>query len=541
MAKLIKFNTDARESLKKGVDTLADAVKVTLGPKGRNVVLDKGYGAPVVTKDGVSVAKEIELEDAFENIGAELVKEVASRTNDNAGDGTTTATVLAQAMITEGLEHLNQGLNPLDIKKGMDKAVVTVVEGLHAEAQKIEGKDKIAQVASISANDTELGTLIADAMEEVGYDGVITVEESQSFGFEIETVKGMQFDRGYLSPYMITDTEKLVAEYRDVRILITDKKISSVQEIVPLLEGLASQGKKDLVIIAEDIDGEALTTLVVNKLRGAFNTLAIKAPGFGDRKKDFLQDIAILTGGTVISEEVGLTLQNVTLDHLGQAGKVIATKEETTIVEGKGDAVLVEERVALLRKQIESVDSDFEKEKLQERVAKLVGGVAVIKVGAASEVEVKEIKDRVEDALNATRAAIEEGIVPGGGLTLAKLAQQLDESVGLNDGEKHGIAIVKRALRLPFLQILKNAGLNAEKIYKQVEQGGFEKGFNPISETLENFIETGVIDPAKVTRNALQNAESIASLFLTTEAVVTEKPKPETPMPQMPGMGGMGM
>ncbi len=545
MSKLIAFNKEAREKMKAGVDQLANAVKVTLGPKGRNVVLDKGYGAPTVTKDGVSVAKEVELEDPFENIGAELVKEVASRTNDVAGDGTTTATVLAQSLITEGLSYLHKGANPLDMKRGIDKAVTTVVEALKQESQKIEGKEKIAQVASISANDKELGNLIAEAMEEVGPDGVITVEESQSFGFSIETVKGMQFDKGYLSPYMITNTEKLVAEYEDAMILITDKKISSVQDIVPLLEQLASQGKKELVIIAEDVDGEALTTLVVNKLRGAFHTLAVKAPGFGDRRKENLQDIAIMTGGTVVSDELGLTLQNVTIEHLGRAGKVIATKEDTTIVEGKGEAAALEERVAILRKQIEATDSDFDKEKLQERVAKLVGGVAVIKVGAASEVEMKEIKDRIEDALNATRAAVEEGIVAGGGLTLAKLASALDETSGVNADEKNGIAIVRDALKLPFLQILENAAKNADKIYKEVAAGNFAQGYNPVTEQLEDFIATGVIDPTKVTRSALQNAASVAGMFLTTEAVITTKPEPKDASAGMgggmPGMGGLGM
>lgn len=545
MSKIIKFNKEARESLKKGVDQLADAVKVTLGPKGRNVILDKGYGAPVVTKDGVSVAKEIELEDKFENIGAELVKEVASKTNDVAGDGTTTATVLAQSLIAEGLNHLNKGINPLEIKRGIDKAVDEIVRGIKEEAQTIEGKEKIAQVASISANDAQLGNLIAEAMQEVGADGVITVEESQSFGFSIETVKGMQFDKGYVSPYMITNTEKLLAEYEDAMILLSDKKISTVQEIVPLLEQLASQGKKELVIIAEDVDGEALTTLVVNKLRGAFHTLAVKAPGFGERRKEMLQDIAVLTGATVISDEIGLTLQQVTIEHLGRAGKVIATKETTTIVEGKGEASRIEERVALIRKQIEASDSDFDKEKLQERLAKLVGGVAVIKVGAASEVEIKEIKDRIEDALNATRAAIEEGIVAGGGLTLAKLATRLNDSLGSTEGEKHGVAIVRDALKLPFLQILENGALPADKLYKEVKAGNFEKGYNPMTATFENFIETGVIDPAKVTRSALQNAASIASMFLTTECVITDKPKPEADHPPMgggmPGMGGLGM
>ncbi|MCC6639165.1 chaperonin GroEL, partial [Candidatus Falkowbacteria bacterium] len=521
MSKVIKFNKEARESMKRGVDVLADAVKVTLGPKGRNVVLDKGYGAPVVTKDGVSVAKEVELEDKFENIGAELVKSVASKTNDVAGDGTTTATVLAQSLIREGLEHITKGINPLDVKKGIDSAVDVVVKGLQAMSQKIEGSQKIAQVASISANDKELGALIAQAMQEVGTDGVITTEESQSFGFSIETVKGMQIDRGYVSHYMVTNPEKLIAEYQNPYILVTDAKITSIQDILPLLEAMAASGKKELVIIAEDVDGEALTTLVVNKIRGMFHALALKAPGFGERRKEYLGDIAALTGATVISSDLGLTLQNATVEHLGRAGKVTSTKETTTIVDGKGDKNRLEERVTLIKRQIENTDSEFDKEKLQERVAKLTGGVAVIKVGAASEVEIKEIKDRIEDALNATRAAIAEGIVQGGGLPLAQLALTIDDAHGSNEGQKVGMRIVREALRLPLLQILDNAGLDAKKLYKQILDEKFARGFNPLSEQFENFIETGVIDPTKVTRTALQNAASIASMFLTTEVVIT--------------------
>lgn len=542
MSKLIVFEQEAREKLKKGVDLLANAVKVTLGPKGRNVVLDKGYGAPTITKDGVSVAKEVELEDKIENIGAALVKEVASKTNEDAGDGTTTATVLAQAMINSGLKHITSGHNPIDVKKGMDKATNLIVEELKKMSQQISEKDKIAQVASISANDSKIGELIAEAMEEVGKEGVITVEDSQSFGLNVETVKGMQFDKGYVSPYMVTNTEKMNAEYGDAFVLITDKKISSVQEIVPILEKVAQMGKKELVIIAENVEGQALTTLVINKIQGVFNTLAVKAPGFGDRRKEMLQDIAILTGGTVITEDLGLTLENVEVSHLGRAGKVIATKDTTTIVDGHGDKQAVSDRAEMIRKQIETTDSEFDREKLQERLAKLSGGVAVIKVGAASEVEMKEIKDRIEDSLNATKAAIAEGIVPGGGVALIRAASGLNTLKGENNSEQIGIEIVAEAIEIPVRLIADNAGKNGKDVLKEVKKQTGNMGYNAGSDKFEDLVAAGVIDPTKVTRTALQNAVSISSLFLTTEAVIADKPEPKdnTTGHGHPGMG-LGM
>jgi chaperonin GroEL len=548
MAKQILFNEKARELLRQGVDKLADTVKVTLGPKGRNVVLDKGFGAPTITKDGVTVAKEIELENKFENMGAELVKEVASKTNDVAGDGTTTATILAQVMINEGLKNVTAGSGPLAIKRGIEKGVEVVVKELKDNISKpVAGNEEISQVASISANDKEIGQKIAEAMEKVGKDGVVTVEESQSFGLELGVVEGMQFDNGYLSPYMMTNTDRLEAEYKDCHILITDKKISSVQEILPLLEKLAEQGKKELVIIAEDLEGEALATLVVNKLRGAFSALAVKAPGFGDRRKAMLEDIAVLTGGQVISEEVGLKLENVTVEDLGQAGKVVATKENTTIVEGKGDKSAINERIDLLKKEVNKTDSEFDKEKLQERLAKLAGGVAMIKVGAATETELKEKKHRIEDALAATKAAVAEGIVPGGGVALLRARLVLD-NIEAVDEEKIGINILQKSLAEPLKMIANNAGKDGSVIVEEVKKLSGNEGYNAAEDKFEDLVAAGIIDPTRVTRFALQNAASMAAMFLTTESVVAEKPekKEETDaMPDaspmgMPGMGGMG-
>ncbi|MFH1536587.1 MAG: chaperonin GroEL [Patescibacteria group bacterium] len=542
MAKDIKFEEEARDGLKRGVNKLADAVKVTLGPKGRNVVLDKGYGAPTITKDGVTVAKEIELEDKMENAGAELVKEVASKTNDNAGDGTTTATVLAQAIVNEGLKNVAAGANPMVLKKGIDKGVEAVIKELKENvSQNIDDEAKIEQVASISANDKEIGRKIAEAMKDVGNDGVITVEESQSFGITKELVKGMQFDNGYVSPYMITNPERMEAEYENAKILITDKKISSIQDIVPLLEKLAQAGTKDMIIIAEDVEGEALATLVVNKLKGVFNTLAIKAPGFGDSRKDMLEDIAILTGGKVISEDVGLKLENVELDQLGEAGKIKSTKDDTTIIEGKGDKAAISDRTAQIKKQIDESDSDFDGDKLKERLAKLSGGVAVLKVGAATEVEMQEKKDRVDDALNATRAAVEEGVVVGGGVALIKASKVLDELEVENDEERIGIKILKRALEEPTRIIAENAGREGSVVLGEVKKMGDNEGYNALDDKFENLVEKGIIDPTKVTRSALQNAASIAALVLTTEAVVTDVPAEEgAGAPGMPPMGGMG-
>ena len=543
MAKQIAFHEDSRAALKRGVDKLANAVKVTLGPKGRNVVLDRGFGAPTVTKDGVTVAKEVELEDKFENLGAELVKEVASKTNDVAGDGTTTATVLAQAIITEGLRNVTAGTNPQSLRRGIEKGVEALVGEVEKIATPIKG-DEIRNVASISANDPEIGSMIAKAMEQVGENGVITVEESQSFGVDVEVVEGMQFEKGYVSPYMITNPDRMEAEYQDAYILLTDKKISSVQDIVPILEKVATTGKKELVILCEDLDGEALATLVVNKLRGAFSTLAIKAPGFGDRRKAMLQDIATLTGGKVISEEVGLKLDSVELSDLGQARKVVSNKDNTTIVEGHGDKASIEERVKQLKTQLEKTSSEFEKEKLVERIAKLSGGVAVIKVGAATETEMREKKHRIEDAVAATKAAVEEGIVPGGGVALIRAMSALD-GVDAAGEERIGVDILRRALEEPLRMIAQNAGKDgsvvAEKV--KVSEAGF--GYNAATDTYEDLVVAGVIDPAKVTRSALQNAASIAIMIITTEAAITDLPKEESApaMPAgMPGMGGgMGM
>lgn len=538
MAKQIAFNEDARGALKRGVDKLADAVKITLGPKGRNVVLDRGYGAPTVTKDGVTVAKEIELEDKFENLGAELVKEVASKTNDVAGDGTTTATVLAQAIIAEGLRNVTAGTNPQALRRGIEKGVDALVKEIKDKiATPIKGEE-IEKVASISANDSEIGEMIAKAMEKVGNNGVITVEESQSFGVDVEVVEGMQFDKGYVSPYMITNAERMEAEYHDAYVLITDKKISSVQDIVPVLEKVAASGKKEIVVIAEDVDGEALATLVVNKLRGAFNTLAIKAPGFGDRRKAMLQDIAVLTGGKVVSEEVGLKLDSITLSDLGQARKIVANKEHTTIVEGHGDKQGIEDRVKQIRAEWENATSDFEKEKFQERIAKLSGGVAVIKVGAATETEMKEKKHRIEDAVSATKAAVEEGIVPGGGVALLRAAGALN-STDANGDERVGLDILRRALEEPLRMIAQNAGKDGSVVAEKVRDGSGNFGYNALTNVYEDMVAAGVIDPAKVTRSALQNAASIAIMIITTEAAVTDLPKKDEPaMP--PGGGGMG-
>lgn len=539
MAKQILFDEEARRALGRGVDALANAVKVTLGPKGRNVVLDKKYGAPTITNDGVTIARDIELEDPFENMGAQLVKEVATKTNDIAGDGTTTATLLAQAMIQEGMRNVVAGANPMIVKKGIETAVKTLVEEIKSKAQKVETKAKIAQVAAISSGDAEVGDLIAEAMEKVGKDGVITVEESKSMDTNLSVVEGMQFDRGYISPYMVTDTEKMEAVMDDPYVLITDRKISSVADILPVLEQVVKQGKQ-IVIIAEDLDGEALATIVVNKLRGTFKALAVKAPGFGDRRKAMLEDIAILTGGTVISEEIGRKLDSVTLEDLGRARQVRSTKEETTIVDGAGDKAQIAARVDQLKKQIADTTSDFDREKLQERLAKLSGGVAVVEIGAATEVEMKDKKYRVEDALNATRAAVEEGIVAGGGTTFIDILPALDK-IKVEGDVKVGVEIVKRAIEAPVRQIAENAGLEGSVVVDSVKKAGDGVGFNALENTYVDMIGAGIVDPAKVTRSALQNAASIAAMVLTTETLVTDKPEPEAPMPAgAPGMGGMG-
>ena len=539
MAKQILFDEEARRALGRGVDALANAVKVTLGPKGRNVVLDKKYGAPTITNDGVTIARDIELEDPFENMGAQLVKEVATKTNDIAGDGTTTATLLAQAMIREGMRNVVAGANPMIVKKGIDMAVKTLVEEIKNKAQKVETKAKIAQVASISSADSEVGELIAEAMEKVGKDGVITVEESKTMDTNLSVVEGMQFDRGYISPYMVTDTDKMEAVMDDPYVLITDRKISAVADILPVLEQVVKQGKQ-IVIIAEDLDGEALATIVVNKLRGTFKALAVKAPGFGDRRKAMLEDIAILTGGTVISEEVGRKLDSVTLEDLGRARQVRSSKEETTIVDGAGDKAQISARVAQLKKQIAETTSDFDREKLQERLAKLAGGVAVVEIGAATEVEMKDKKYRVEDALNATRAAVEEGIVAGGGTTFIDILPALDKLNAEGD-VKVGVEIVRRATEEPVRQIAENAGLEGSVVVDSVKKAGDGVGFNALENTYVDMIGAGIVDPAKVTRSALQNAASIAAMVLTTETLVTDKPEPEAPAPAgAPGMGGMG-
>lgn len=543
MAKEITFHEESRKALKAGIDKLANAVKVTLGPKGRNVIIDRGYGAPLVTKDGVSVAKEIELEDKLENLGAELVKEVASKTADVAGDGTTTATVLAQALVEEGTKLVSAGHDPQALRRGMEKATEALVAEIKNLSQPVAG-EAIKQVAAISANDQEIGSVIAEAMDKVGENGVITIEEGQSFGIEVEVVEGMQFDKGYLSPYMVTNSERMEAEYEDVPILVTDQKISSVQDLLPILENIAGTGKKDLVVIAEEVEGEALATLVVNKLRGAFNTLAIKAPAFGDRKKAMLEDIATATGAAVVSEEKGMKLESVDLSHLGKARKVISTKDTTTIVEGAGEKSAVEARANQIKKQIDDSSSEFDKEKLQERLAKLSGGVAVIKVGAASEVEMKEKKHRIEDAVSATKAAVEEGIVPGGGVALLRAQNVLDalESQSENSEESLGIRIVRNAIEVPLKQIAENAGEKGDVIVANVKAQTGAFGYNAAKNQEEkDMIAAGIIDPAKVTRFAVQNAVSIAVMVLTTEAAITEIPKKEEPaQPPMPG-GGMGM
>ena len=539
MAKQIIFGEEARRAMLRGVDALADAVKVTLGPKGRNVVLEKKFGSPLITNDGVTIAKEIELEDPFENMGAQLVKEVATKTNDVAGDGTTTATVLAQSLVREGLKNVTAGANPMVIRKGIEKAVNAAVQEIQRIAKPIEGKESIAQVAAISAADDEVGQLIAEAMEKVGNDGVITVEESKGFITELEVVEGMQFDRGYISPYMITDTDKMEALLDDPYILITDKKITSIQEILPVLEKVVQQGRP-LVIIAEDLEGEALATLVVNKLRGTFTAVAVKAPGFGDRRKAMLQDIAILTGGEVITEELGLDLKSTIMDQLGRARQVRVTKENTIVVDGSSDKAQIAARVNQIRQQLEETTSEFDKEKLQERLAKLAGGVAVIKVGAATETELKEKKLRIEDALNSTRAAVEEGIVAGGGTALVNVIAAVSNVEAVGD-EKTGVLIVKRALEEPVRQIANNAGLEGSVIVERLKKEEVGIGFNAATGEWVNMMQTGIVDPAKVTRSALQNAASVAAMFLTTESIVADKPEPEKAMPGMPDMGGMGM
>jgi chaperonin GroEL len=537
MAKEIMFSEEARRAMLRGVDKLADAVKVTLGPKGRNVVLEKKFGSPLITNDGVTIAKEIELEDPFENMGAKLVAEVASKTNDVAGDGTTTATVLAQAMIREGLKNVTAGANPVGVRKGIEKAVAVAVEELKAISKPIEGKASIAQVAAISAADEEVGQLIAEAMERVGNDGVITLEESKGFTTELEVVEGMQFDRGYASPYMVTDSDKMEAVLENPYILITDKKISSIQEILPVLEQVVQQGKP-LLLIAEDVEGEALATLVVNKLRGTFTAVAVKAPGFGDRRKAMLQDIAILTGGEVITEELGLDLKSANITQLGRAAKVVVTKENTTIVNGAGESSEIEARVNQIKAQLEETTSEFDREKLQERLAKLAGGVAVIKVGAATETELKERKLRIEDALNSTRAAVEEGIVAGGGTALVNIYNKVAQIQAEGD-EATGINIVLRAMEEPVRQIAHNAGLEGSVIVERLKGVEVGTGFNAATGEWVNMIEAGIVDPTKVTRSALQNAASVAAMFLTTEAVVADKPE-ENKAPAMPDMGGMG-
>ena len=543
-AKDVKFSTDARNKMLQGVNILADAVKVTLGPKGRNVVLDKSFGAPRITKDGVSVAKEIELEDKFENMGAQMVKEVASRTNDEAGDGTTTATVLAQAIVKEGMKSVAAGMNPMDLKRGIDMATAKVVEAIKAAARDVSDSSEVAQVGTISANgEAEIGQQIADAMQKVGNEGVITVEENKGLETETDVVEGMQFDRGYLSPYFVTNADKMIADLEDCMILLHEKKLSSLQPMVPLLESVI-QSQKPLLIIAEDVEGEALATLVVNKLRGGLKIAAVKAPGFGDRRKAMLQDIAILTGGQVISEDLGMKLENVTVDMLGSAKKVSITKDETTIVDGAGEKAEIEARVAQIRTQIEETTSDYDREKLQERVAKLAGGVAVIRVGGMTEVEVKERKDRVDDALNATRAAVQEGIVVGGGVALVQAAKSLDGLSGANNDQNVGISIVRKALEAPLRQIAENAGVDGSVVAGKVRESDDKSfGFNAQTEEYGDMFKFGVIDPAKVVRTALQDAASIAGLLITTEAMVADKPAKEGAgggMPDMGGMGGMG-
>ena len=539
MAKQIKYGVEARKALEAGVNQLADTVRVTLGPKGRNVVLDKSFGAPLITNDGVTIAKEIELADAFENMGAQLINEVASKTNDVAGDGTTTATVLAQAMVNEGMKNLAAGANPIVLRKGMKKATDAAVEAIKAMSKPVGGKAQIARVAAISASDDEVGTMVADAMEKVSKDGVITIEESKTMKTELDLVEGMQFDRGYLSAYMCTDMDKMEANLDDPYVLITDKKISNIQDLLPLLEQIVKMGAR-LLIIAEDVEGEALTTLIVNKLRGTFNVVAVKAPGYGDRRKEMLQDIAILTGGTVISEEVGLDLKDATMEQLGRAKSVKVQKENTIIVDGEGDKEAIAARVAQIRKQIGETTSDFDKEKLQERLAKLAGGVAVIRVGAATETEMKEAKLRMEDALNATRAAVEEGIIAGGGSAYAHATVDVQKVVdGLEGDEKTGAKIILKALEAPLFHIVANAGLEGAVIVNKVKESAVGQGFDAYNEEFVDMIEAGILDPVKVTRSALQNATSVASTLLTTESVVAAIKEPAPAAPAAPDMGGM--
>ena len=542
MAKQVKYNVDARDSLKRGVDILANAVKVTLGPKGRNVIIDKKFGSPSITKDGVTVAKEIELKDAIENMGAQMVKEVASKTADIAGDGTTTATVLAQAIVTAGIKNVAAGANPMDLKRGIDKAVIKVIESLKGMSQTVgNNNEKIEQVATISANsDSEIGKLIAEAMTKVGKEGVITVEEAKGTDTTVEVVEGMQFDRGYISPYFVTNSEKMEAELQNPYILIYDKKISAMKDILHILEKVAQSGRP-LLIIAEDLEGEALATLVVNKLRGTIKVAAVKAPGFGDRRKEMLQDIAVLTKGIVISEEQGYKLENADLSYLGTAASVTINKDNTTVVDGKGEKNDIEARINQIKSQIESTTSDYDKEKLQERLAKLSGGVAVLYVGAATEVEMKEKKDRVDDALHATRAAVEEGIVPGGGVSYIRSIKAIEDLKGINEDETTGIQIVKRAIEEPLRQIVANCGMEGSIVVQKVKEGTGDYGFNARTEVYENLFAAGVIDPTKVTRIALENAASIAGMLLTTECVIADKPEPKSAAaPAMPG-GGMGM
>ena len=541
MAKLIKRGDEARKALEAGVNTLADTVKVTLGPKGRNVVLDKKYGAPLITNDGVTIAKEVELEDPFENMGAQLVKEVSTKTNDVAGDGTTTATLLAQAMIHEGLKNLAAGANPIVVRKGMAKAVEAAVAEVKKQAKSVDGSKDIARVGAVSSGDDEIGKLIADAMEKVSADGVITIEESKTAETYSEVVEGMQFDRGYITPYMVTDTEKMEAVIDDAYILITDKKISVIADILPILEQLVQSGKK-LVIIAEDVEGEALNTLIVNRLRGTLNVVCVKAPGFGDRRKEMLQDIAVLTGGTVVSEEVGLELKTATIDMLGRARQVKVTKENTTIVDGAGDSQAIKDRVSQIRAQIANTTSEYDKEKLQERLAKMAGGVAVIKVGAATETEMKEKKLRIEDALNATRAAVEEGVVAGGGTIFVNIIPAVEALLSTVEGdEKTGVQIIAKALEAPIRQIAANAGLDGSVILEKVRTSGKNGyGFDAYKEEYCDMVASGIIDPAKVTRSALENAASVSAMVLTTESLVADKPQPAAPAAPAPDMGGMG-
>jgi len=540
MTKLLKFDEDARRGLEAGVDKLADAVKVTLGPKGRNVVIGKKFGSPTITNDGVSIAREVELEDPFENMGAQLVKEVATKTNDVAGDGTTTATVLAQALIKEGLRNVAAGANPAGLKRGIEKAVRVAVESIKEQSQSVEGKTQIAQVATISAADASVGEVLADAIDKVGKDGTVTVEESNTFGLELELTEGMQFDKGYLSPYFVTDAERQEAVLEDAYVLFTGSKISSVHDLVPVLEKVMSGGRP-LLIIAEDVDGEALATLVVNKIRGTFTSVAVKAPGFGDRRKAMLQDMAILTGATVISEEIGLKLETATLDLLGRARRIVVTKDATTIVDGAGSAEDVKGRVAQIRREIEETDSDWDREKLQERLAKLAGGVAVVKVGAATEVELKEKKHRIEDALSATRAAIDEGIVAGGGTALVRARGAVDELIAtLKGDEATGARIVALSLESPLRHIASNAGFEGAVKVREVRDAKGSFGLNAVTGDIVDLVAAGIIDPAKVTRSALQNAASIAALLLTTEAIVADKPEPAAPVGGGGGMGGMG-